>query len=129
MLYSRLFGKRRRRPDPAPAISAEAAYDAARTDAALLLDTRAAESCADERPALARAAARSDPDFIDIVLALAERKKTAPLIVLSDDGPAADETAAKLKSVGFEDVKVVDGGISAWREAGLPFATARDREA
>ena len=65
--------------------------------------------------------AKSFPDKV-----LAERKteleklKSAPIIVSCDTGQRAGPAAQKLREMGFTEVFVLQGGLNAWREAGLP---------
>ena len=67
--------------------------------------------------------ARSFPEKV-----FAERKneldklKSTPIIVSCDTGQRAGAAAQKLRDMGFADVHVLQGGLSAWREAGLPVA-------
>ena len=49
-----------------------------------------------------------------------EKLKSAPLIVSCDTGSRAGAAAEKLRSLGMPDVYVLQGGINAWRDAGLP---------
>ena len=50
-------------------------------------------------------------------------KKDAPLIVICANGRDAGKAAAQFRSSGFSDVFVLNGGLAAWREAGLPIRT------
>lgn len=52
-----------------------------------------------------------------------ELKKDKPLIVVCANGQAAGKAAAQLRSSGFNEVFVLNGGLAAWREAGLPIRT------
>lgn len=52
-----------------------------------------------------------------------ELKKDKPLIVICANGRAAGKAAAQFRSSGFSDVFVLNGGLAAWREAGLPIRT------
>ena len=52
-----------------------------------------------------------------------ELKKDKPLIVICANGSAAGKVAAQFRSSGFSDVFVLNGGLAAWREAGLPIRT------
>jgi rhodanese-related sulfurtransferase len=67
--------------------------------------------------------ARSFPEKV-----FAERKneldklKSTPIIVSCGAGQHAGAAAQKLRDMGFTDVHVLQGGLSAWREAGLPVA-------
>ncbi len=50
-----------------------------------------------------------------------ELKKDRPVIVLCNAGNIAGRAAAQLRASGIAEVYVLAGGISAWREAGLPM--------
>jgi rhodanese-related sulfurtransferase len=43
-----------------------------------------------------------------------------PMVVVCHSGARAALAAATLQDMGFTDVSVLDGGLSAWLEAGLP---------
>lgn len=45
----------------------------------------------------------------------------AEILVYDVDGVAASDTAGVLAAEGYVDVSVLDGGIAAWRDAGLPL--------
>jgi rhodanese-related sulfurtransferase len=45
-----------------------------------------------------------------------------PVIVVCEDGRAASSAAKTIRQSGREDVHVLDGGMAAWRAAGLPVA-------
>jgi rhodanese-related sulfurtransferase len=46
--------------------------------------------------------------------------KNKPLIVVSQQGRESSKAAAKLRTAGFADVQVLDGGMDAWAKAALP---------
>ena len=46
--------------------------------------------------------------------------KTLPLIVVCKSGARASRAAASLRKLGYENAHSLDGGLNAWREAGLP---------
>jgi len=46
--------------------------------------------------------------------------KNKPLIVVCELGRSAASAAAQLKKLGFTEVSVLEGGVKAWNEAGLP---------
>lgn len=48
--------------------------------------------------------------------------KTRPLIISCAGGQRAGSAGARLKKAGFEKVYVLEGGVSAWEQAGLPLA-------
>jgi len=47
--------------------------------------------------------------------------KNRPLVVVCEHGRSAAQAAAKLKPLGFEEVAVLDGGLRAWTQGGLPL--------
>jgi len=47
--------------------------------------------------------------------------KNRPLVVVCEQGRHAAQAAAKLKAQGFEEVVVLDGGLRAWTQGGLPL--------
>lgn len=50
-----------------------------------------------------------------------ELKKDRPVIVVCNTGTTAGPAAAQLRAAGFTDVFVLGGGITGWRDAGLPL--------
>jgi len=50
-----------------------------------------------------------------------EKHKAKPVIVVCDDGNPSGRAAAALRKQGFERVFTLNGGIRAWRQAGLPL--------
>jgi rhodanese-related sulfurtransferase len=58
-------------------------------------------------------------DLKDKADTLAKTKET-PLIVLCQTGARAGAAATVLKAAGYTDVFVLDGGLNAWKEAGMP---------
>ena len=50
-----------------------------------------------------------------------EKHKAKPVIVVCDDGNPSGRAAAALRKQGFEQVFTLNGGIRAWRQAGLPL--------
>jgi rhodanese-related sulfurtransferase len=48
-------------------------------------------------------------------------KKDKPVIVVCASGSRAGRAAAQIRASGYGEVYVLAGGISAWREAGLPI--------
>ena len=53
-----------------------------------------------------------------------ELKKDKPVIVVCEAGRRAALAAVKLRSAGIGEVYILDGGLGAWRAAGLPLAKA-----
>ena len=48
------------------------------------------------------------------------KNKSLPLVVVCPTGVRAMRAVATLKSLGFENVRALAGGLAAWREANLP---------
>jgi rhodanese-related sulfurtransferase len=51
--------------------------------------------------------------------------KTLPVVLVCKAGQTSGDAAKRLKKAGFEKVFVLDGGIGAWQQAGLPLARGR----
>ena len=49
-----------------------------------------------------------------------EKSKTATIITICERGTRAASAASLLKKAGFEQVFILDGGVSAWKSQGLP---------
>ncbi len=47
--------------------------------------------------------------------------RTAPVLMLCRTGNRATQAAQRLRTAGFCDVSVIEGGLEAWKSAGLPF--------
>jgi rhodanese-related sulfurtransferase len=52
---------------------------------------------------------------------IGELKKDRPVIVVCNTGKTAGPAAAQLRAAGFAEVFILAGGLTAWREAGLPL--------
>ncbi|HMH18282.1 MAG TPA: rhodanese-like domain-containing protein [Burkholderiales bacterium] len=50
-----------------------------------------------------------------------EKYKAKPVIVVCDTGNRSGKAVATLRKQGFEQVFTLNGGIGAWRQAGLPL--------
>lgn len=50
-----------------------------------------------------------------------EKYKSKPVIVVCESGNRADRAAAVLRKQGFEQAFSLNGGVAAWRQAGLPL--------
>ena len=59
--------------------------------------------------------------FDDAIVAL-KKHKNAPIVVVCERGQTAKGVSAKLKKAGF-DAKVLAGGMTAWKKAGMPVVT------
>lgn len=68
-----------------------------------------------------RGALRYDPEALlteeRLALPLARERK---VIVYSDDDKLAERVAARLREQGYGNTAVLDGGLEAWKRAGLP---------
>lgn len=53
-------------------------------------------------------------------IALIEKFKTTPIIVVCDTGMGSNKTANLLVKAGFETVHMLSGGMASWKEANLP---------
>lgn len=51
--------------------------------------------------------------------------KALPVVLVCKAGQTSGEAAKRLRKAGFERVFVLDGGIGAWLQAGLPLAKGR----
>ena len=51
-----------------------------------------------------------------------EKFKNKSIIVVCQSGARASSAAAKLAKAGYADVVNLDGGVAAWKKAGLPLA-------
>lgn len=61
----------------------------------------------------------------DIATKGADLPKNRPIIIACDRGQVAIGAATKLRKLGFDQVVVLQGGINAWSQAGLPLSTKR----
>jgi rhodanese-related sulfurtransferase len=50
--------------------------------------------------------------------------KALPVLVMCASGARASRAAAQLRKAGYEQAVAVNGGLAAWREAGLPTEKA-----
>ena len=51
-----------------------------------------------------------------------DKLKDTPVIVSCDTGMRAGASADKLRALGIKEVFTLQGGLNAWREAGLPVS-------
>ena len=73
------------------------------------------------------AAAGSDPADTAVPAAWRDphlQDRAAPVLTMCELGPISALAAKTLTEMGFADVAYVEGGIQAWREAGLPTMPA-----
>ncbi len=57
----------------------------------------------------------------DVQIKKLQKYKSKPLIVVDAMGQKAQSYAHKLNQAGFENVKILGGGLNAWRNAKLPL--------
>lgn len=82
---------------------------------AILIDIRSAESYKAHHIPQTRHIPAAE-----VVEKTAKIDKDKPLIIVCDTGRSASAPAAALRKAGFSDVSVLEGGIVAWANAGLP---------
>ena len=51
--------------------------------------------------------------------------RALPVVLVCKAGQTSGDAAKRLRKAGFERVYVLDGGIGAWQQAGLPLAKGR----
>ena len=51
--------------------------------------------------------------------------RSLPVVLVCKAGQTSGDAARRLRKAGFEHVYVLDGGIGAWQQAGLPLAKGR----
>jgi rhodanese-related sulfurtransferase len=51
--------------------------------------------------------------------------RALPVVLVCKAGQASGDAAKRLRKAGFEHVYVLDGGIGAWQQAGLPLTRGR----
>ena len=61
--------------------------------------------------------------WLELQIAGLAPDKAAPVAVTCRDGQNSRFAAATLQQLGYSDVTVLDGGLNAWRAAGLPVET------
>lgn len=50
-----------------------------------------------------------------------ERRKESPVLVVCQTGARANDACKRLEGLGFTRVHSLDGGVAAWRAAGMPL--------
>jgi len=50
-----------------------------------------------------------------------DKSKTRTVIMVCQTGARSDKAARQLQAAGFEDVHSLEGGLAAWKAAGLPL--------
>jgi rhodanese-related sulfurtransferase len=59
------------------------------------------------------------PDLASRIAEL-DKSKNRTVVVICESGTRSDKAARQLAAAGFEDVFSLEGGLTAWRAAGLP---------
>jgi len=59
--------------------------------------------------------------YLELRIADIAPDKSAPIVLADGDGIRAYLAAATLRDLGYPRVRVLEGGIPAWRSAGLPL--------
>jgi rhodanese-related sulfurtransferase len=98
-------------------ISANAAVHAMNHDQAIVLDLRDIEAFRQSHIVNAKNIPYAHTDKIDQL----EKYKTKPLILICARGLQSSSLAVKLRQQGFTNVRVLTGGITAWKTASLPL--------
>jgi len=65
------------------------------------------------------------PSQVDPEGKLLAKAKEKPVVVVCAAGMTATGVASRLVKAGFKHVSVLDGGIGAWQQAGLPLAKGK----
>ena len=65
------------------------------------------------------------PSQVDPEGKLLAKAKEKPVVVVCAAGMTATGVAARLHKAGFKRVSVLEGGIGAWQQAGLPLAKGK----
>lgn len=97
-----------------------AAIQTSPPDGLVILDVRTAEEFADGHLEGAIMIDFYRDDFADQIAAL---DPTAPYLLYCRSGNRSGQTTAIMQDLGFSDVADIDGGITAWTQAGLPTVT------
>lgn len=110
------------RPSDGPGVvlvsPADAAEVLASDDAPVVLDIRTPEEFAEGHVAEARNIDFYDPGFATALEAL---PRDTTYVMYCNSGNRSASAAALMRRLGFTEVYEVDGGIQAWKAAGLPL--------
>lgn len=68
-------------------------------------------------------------DQLDAKLAQLEQHKSQPVVAVCDVGMTSTKAVNTLRASGFESAYGLKGGMSGWREAGLPVVTGKKTKA
>ncbi len=94
--------------------------DLARTKG-LLLDVRTPEECQEGIINGAQMLDYSAPGFMD---GLAKLDRERPVFIYCASGGRSRQTMTRMMKMGFKEVHDLEGGITAWRQAGEPVVVA-----
>lgn len=86
---------------------------------AILLDIRDDKTVAEHGALIS--AKRLDLSELEAKAASIAKNKDTPIVVVCQQGVRAGAAAKKLKAAGYSDVCVLEGGVQAWKEAGMPI--------
>lgn len=85
---------------------------------AVIVDTRSAEEY--RKSHILNAVNVTVADITANKLALIEKYKNSPIIVMCDTGMSANKAANQLVKAGFTTVHALSGGMVSWKDANLP---------
>lgn len=112
--------------EPGPQVSTVTPTDLAallhEDDAPLVLDVRGPGAFVGPRGHIA-GASPFDVERLETELGELEGFRNRRFVVVCEDGRRAPRAATVLLTAGFERVAVLEGGMAAWRDAGLPVRT------
>ncbi|MFV9474416.1 rhodanese-like domain-containing protein [Advenella sp. RU8] len=97
-------------------LSTKEAVQMANKSAAIFIDIRPAEEYKDGSIPQAR-----NIPMDELEEKTASLSKSKPVILVCNMGRSAQKAAATLKKLNFEEVHVLSGGLSAWKQDGLPL--------
>ena len=100
-------------------MTAAKAAEALREGTHMLLDLRPSQAYRAGHPAGAIWATRARLPAVDL------RGKEG-ILLLADERAVAELAAADLREMGCRDVALIEGGLAAWKSAGLPVETTPD---
>ncbi len=105
--------------DRLPPVSAERASELAGRGG-LLIDIREADEIAQGTPVIA---ARYGRGFLEVQLDRNGIKSDRTILLMCASGTRSLLAADQLQRLGYQDVRSVEGGFDAWKQAGLAFET------
>jgi len=96
----------------------------AATPGAVILDVRTPEEV---RQGYLKGAVNVDFNLPEFKILITGMDKTKPYFVYCGSGVRSAKAADKMKDLDFQQVYLLDGGIKAWKEEGLPTQTPSPR--